>query len=179
MIHYDLRCGDGHIFDGWFRSSAAFDQQAASGLIDCPICASTVVSRALMAPRLGRGAAAPVIEGSAVEAAAASGADADAPASGNAVARVEPDSAGSGAMVVGGAQAMPDQIRAVLQRIRAEVEQRCDYVGPRFAEEARAIHKGAQPRRPIYGETTPDQAEALADEGIEIARVPWVPRADG
>jgi hypothetical protein len=70
-------------------------------------------------------------------------------------------------------------VRAVLQRIRAEVEQKCDYVGQRFAEEARAMHSGESKRRSIYGETTPDQAEALAEEGIDIARIPWVPRADG
>jgi hypothetical protein len=74
---------------------------------------------------------------------------------------------------------LPDEVRAVLQRLRAEVEQRCDYVGPRFADEARAMHHGEQPRRSIYGETTPDEAETLADEGIEVARIPWVPRADG
>lgn len=74
---------------------------------------------------------------------------------------------------------MPAEMRAALQRIRAEVERNCDHVGPRFAEEARAIHRGEAPVRGIYGETTPDQAEALADEGITVARVPWLPRADG
>ena len=51
--------------------------------------------------------------------------------------------------------------------------------GPQFAEEARKIHRGESDRRGIYGETTPEQAEALSDDGIEFARVPWVPRADG
>ena len=73
----------------------------------------------------------------------------------------------------------PDQMRAMLQRMRAEVEKKCDYVGPAFAEEARKIHRGESAQRGIYGETTPDQAEALSDEGIEFARIPWVPRADG
>ncbi len=82
-------------------------------------------------------------------------------------------------MAVGGMPAVPDQVRAVLQRIRAEVEQKCDYVGPRFAEEARAIHEGAVPVRPIYGEATEEQAESLAEDGINVARIPWVPRADG
>jgi hypothetical protein len=74
---------------------------------------------------------------------------------------------------------LPDQMRAMLQRMRAEVEKRCDYVGPSFAEEARKIHSGAAEPRGIYGEATPEQAEALADDGIEVARIPWVPRADG
>jgi hypothetical protein len=167
MIHYDLRCGEGHSFDGWFRSSAAFEQQAGSGLLDCPVCASTSVSRAIMAPRLNRGAAAPsqeaapAREAKSVNAPSTDGAPTAAPA------------------IAAGGQPMPDEVRAVLQRLRSEVERRCDYVGPRFAEEARAIHRGEQSPRPIYGETTPDQAEALADEGIEVARIPWVPRADG
>ena len=74
---------------------------------------------------------------------------------------------------------LPDQMRAMLQRMRAEVEKNCDYVGPAFADEARKIHRGESEQRSIYGETTPDQAEALSDEGIEFARIPWVPRADG
>jgi hypothetical protein len=155
MIHYDLRCAGGHEFDGWFRSSAAFDYQAEEGLLECPACGGTQVSRALMAPRLNRGAAEPA---------------------------PPPESkttSGPPAMAVGGMPSVPDQMRAVLQRIRAEVEQKCDYVGPRFAEEARAIHEGTVPERPIYGEATEEQAEALAEDGINVARIPWVPRADG
>jgi hypothetical protein len=74
---------------------------------------------------------------------------------------------------------MPAQMLAMLQRMRAEVEKHCDYVGPGFAEEARRIHRGESDKRGIYGETTPEQAEALAEEGIEVSRIPWVPRADG
>ncbi len=74
---------------------------------------------------------------------------------------------------------LPDQVRAVLQRVRAEVERSSDYVGPEFAEEARRIHRGESEKRSIYGESTPEQAESLAEEGIEVARIPWVPRADG
>jgi hypothetical protein len=59
------------------------------------------------------------------------------------------------------------------------VERNCDYVGDQFAEEARRIHAGDSEKRGIYGETTPEQAEALAEDGIAVARIPWVPRADG
>ncbi len=57
MIHYSLVCDDGHEFDGWFRDSDAFDAQVAQGLIGCPFCQSTKVSRAVMAPSVARGAA--------------------------------------------------------------------------------------------------------------------------
>ncbi len=73
---------------------------------------------------------------------------------------------------------MPDELRAKLARLRAEIEQRCEDVGTGFADEARRIHNGTADARGIYGETTSEQAEALADEGIEIARIPWVPLAD-
>lgn len=170
MIHYDLRCGAGHSFDGWFPSSAAFDRQATGGLLDCPVCARTDVARAIMSPRLNKGvrprtAAAPVIEHAP---------NGGAPAAGMAVAAPKPVAAPAG-----GPPAIPDQVRAVLQRLRAEIEQKCDYVGPAFADQARAMHEGAAPHRPIYGETTPEQAEALEEDGIEVARIPWVNRADG
>jgi hypothetical protein len=84
----------------------------------------------------------------------------------------------SGPMAMTGG-AIPDQMRAMLQRMRAEVEKHCDYVGPEFAEEARKIHRGESQARSIYGETSPEQAEALSEDGIEFSRIPWVPRADG
>ncbi|MSP05582.1 MAG: DUF1178 family protein [Acetobacteraceae bacterium] len=74
---------------------------------------------------------------------------------------------------------LPADVRAALQRLRAEVEQNCDYVGPEFAEEARKIHRGESDKRGIYGETTQDEAEALTGEGIIVSSIPWVPRADG
>jgi hypothetical protein len=74
---------------------------------------------------------------------------------------------------------IPAQVLAMLQRVRAEVEKQCDYVGTDFAEEARRIHRGDADARGIYGEASADDAEALKDEGIDITRVPWVPRADG
>ena len=161
MIHYDLVCGSGHAFDGWFAGIAAFDQQSSAGLLDCPICASRQVQRAIMAPRLSTGAAPPATP----------------PAAGSAAERAAAGGDGVRTMVAG-PPPVPAQLRAVLQRIRAEIEQKCDYVGPKFAEVARAIHEGAAPARPIYGESTPAEAEALADDGIEVARVPWIPRAD-
>lgn len=54
MIHYALVCDDGHDFDGWFRDSKTFDDQCAQGQIVCPFCASTHVSRGVMAPHVAR-----------------------------------------------------------------------------------------------------------------------------
>ena len=159
MIHYQLCCAEDHAFDGWFKDSAAFDMQAKRGLVACPQCASTAVRRALMAPSIARPRPAP-------------GKDAaPAPSVPQTVPQPPPKLPLAGAM--------PDQLRAALQRVRAEVEAKCEHVGPRFAEEARAIHRGETEARGIYGNATPEQAEALAEEGIEVAAIPWLPRADG
>jgi len=155
MIHYQLRCSADHGFDGWFRDSAAFDAQAERGLVECPACGDTRVNRALMAPRIAKSR--PVLDGK-------TGEPATVPA---------PETPVAGKDAV-----LPDKVRAALQRLRAEVERNCDYVGQDFAEEARRIHHGEAEPRGIYGESTPEQAEALADDGIEVARIPWLPRAD-
>jgi len=159
MIHYQLRCAQEHEFDGWFKDSAAFERQAKRGLVECPNCGNTSVTRALMAPavpRKGNTLPEPI------------------PAT---PAPAQPVQEAKARQVAKGR--IPAQVVAMLQRVRAEIEQNCDYVGPEFAEEARKIHRGESDARGIYGETTEAEAEALAEEGIEIASVPWVPRADG
>src|SRR3546814_395382 len=67
------------------------------------------------------------------------------------------------------------ELRRLLRELRQHVEHNCDYVGERFAEEARKIHYGETDPRGIYGETSDAEAEALEDEGIALARVPWLP----
>lgn len=52
MIVFDLRCPDAHIFEIWFASSEAFEEQRIGGLIACPMCGSTDVVKAVMAPRV-------------------------------------------------------------------------------------------------------------------------------
>lgn len=158
MIHYQLRCEQDHEFDGWFRDSSTFDKQARRGLVECPTCGNTKVTRALMAPAVStREVASP-----------------PQPPSAPAIAPVAPP-----APPVAAGGRIPAQVVALLQRMRAEVERNCDYVGPEFADEARKIHRGESDKRGIYGETTQAEAEALAEEGIEVASIPWVPRADG
>ena len=157
MIHYQLCCDVDHEFDGWFKDSDNFDRQVARKLINCPVCASTKIRRALMAPGIRKkGGAATVIES-------------------------EPPPPAPQPPQLSNRKAagiMPDQVRAALLKLRTEVEKNCDYVGPNFAEEARRIHNGEAQPRGIYGESTDADVEALADDGIEIAQIPWLPRAD-
>ena len=72
----------------------------------------------------------------------------------------------------------PAQFRAALIELRRQVESNCDYVGERFAEEARRIHYGETDPHGIYGEASDEESRALADEGISFGRVPWVPPTD-
>jgi hypothetical protein len=167
MIHYQLRCEDGHEFDGWFKDSAAFDKLSAAGMVQCPTCGGDKVARALMAPAIpkkGRPARNAKPE-------PAPPAAAPVP-----VARPAPLPSGQGQPVTAGP--VPAELRAMLQRLRTEVEKSCDYVGGNFAEEARRMHRGESDRRGIYGEASDADADALRDEGIEVARIPWVPPAD-
>ena len=157
MIHYQLRCGQDHDFDGWFKDSVSFEKQAKRGLIDCPECGGTDVERALMAPALSKRDSLPMTTESAPPPAKTAPATPEKTATGR----------------------MPAQMLAALQRLRAEVEKTSDYVGQDFANRARAIHRGEAEPKSIYGETSEEQAESLAEEGISVARIPWVPRADG
>jgi hypothetical protein len=75
---------------------------------------------------------------------------------------------------------LPDRAQAItlLRTLRKLVEDSHENVGDRFAEEARKIHYGETEQRGIYGEATDEEAEELADEGIEVGKLPWVPLAD-
>ena len=166
MIHYELQCPRSHRFDGWFQNSAAYATQSVQGLLECPICGDGRITQALMAPAVPRkGRARPKPEAVATET------PSDSPPA-NAVVPV------TSATTDMSAGHMPDHVRAMLQKLRVEVEKTCDYVGADFAAEARKIHNGDVAPRAIYGETTPEQAEALADDGIDVSRIPWVPPAD-
>lgn len=69
------------------------------------------------------------------------------------------------------------KMTTMLLALKKHVEENCDYVGDKFAEEARRIHYGETGRRDIYGETTPEEARDLIDEGVEVAPLPIVPPA--
>lgn len=75
-------------------------------------------------------------------------------------------------------KAQAAKVMQALSEVRRQVEENCDYVGPQFAEEARKIHYGETDERGIYGEATKEESKELADEGIEVGVIPWVPRAD-
>lgn len=132
MIRYALRCDNGHYFDGWFRSSAAFDTMQVAGQITCTECGSSEVQKSLMAPALP-----------------SEGARLDAPR---------------------------NPVETAIEKLRQHVEQNSDYVGLKFADEARAMHEGRLPSRAIHGEARPDEARQLIEDGVPVAPLPFTPR---
>lgn len=156
MIRYQLRCGVGHEFEGWFPGSAAFERQAAGGLLSCPHCGAPDVTRALMAPAVHTGMPARQAEATATPA----------------TPMPAPTPPGHAP------QAMPDTMLALLQKIRETVETHCDDVGDGFAEEALGMHRGEREARGIYGSMTEEEHAELDEAGVEIHAIPWVRRAD-
>jgi hypothetical protein len=157
MIVFDLKCAHDHVFEAWFGSSADYQAQSARGLVACPICGDSRVAKAVMAPAVAS-------KGNQTRRGAPTDPSADAPA--------EPAPAPITAHPPEAVKAM----LAALAEAQAKVESSCDYVGDRFADEARAIHHGEVEHRGIYGEATLEQAAALRDEGIEVAALPFRPK---
>jgi hypothetical protein len=157
MIRYALVCDKGHDFESWFADSAAYDEQAKRKLIACPHCGSAKVEKAIMAPRLAgsRKGAAPV----------------EMPAESPAAAPEKPQEKAPVAML----SPQERELRTKLKELRNHLTQNADNVGPKFPEEARKMHYGEIEHRSIYGEATPDDAKALAEEGIEFHPLPILP----
>ena len=169
MIVYDLKCRKDHVFETWFRDSAAYEEQVAAGAIACPVCGSKKIEKALMAPRLARGGRARDDAGGGPARDGAEGGPGDGPGGG-------PGGEMTTRMVKGTAGAA--ELMGQLRELRQKVEETCDYVGGNFAEEARKIHYGEQDPRNIYGETSDQQAKELHEEGVTFNRIPWAPRHD-
>lgn len=154
MIHYNLRCAEGHAFDSWFQSSSAYETQEKRGLVSCPVCGSTKVERAIMAPQIvgtkGR-------ESATSEPAPVPATEVTAPAATPLL------------------MAQDQELRAKLKELRDHIVKNADNVGERFPAEARKMHYGDVEHRPIFGEASPDEARALIDEGVEVMPLPVLP----
>jgi hypothetical protein len=138
VIKYALICEQEHAFEGWFGSSSDYDDQAARGLVECPVCASVRVVKQIMAPA-----------------------------------------------VAGTKRTTPSDLSPQMQamfmeaagKVRKHVEENFDYVGDRFAREARDIHEGRSEDRGIYGEASPAQVKELVEDGVRVAPLPPKPPA--
>jgi hypothetical protein len=152
MILYQLRCGKEHEFEAWFKDGQTCERQLVRKSIECPVCGNRKVAKALMAPRIG---ASEKKKKQPLNLPAKPPADSQQPMS-----------------------VMATAMRQHLQEIRTKIEANCDYVGEKFPEEARKIHYGETEARGIYGEASEQEHQELVEEGVEVARVPWLPRSD-
>lgn len=146
MIVYDLHCADGHRFEGWFASSAAFAEQREHGLIECPECGSEEISKAPMAPAV--------------------------PAKGNQQAGTVVKKSGK---PVTNREIPPEvhQAMRALAEAQARALRKSTYVGDGFAEESRAMHYGEKEVEAIHGKATVREAKELIEEGIAVAPLPF------
>jgi hypothetical protein len=152
MIVFDLRCDlSGHVFEAWFSSSSAFEDQQKKHLIACPVCNDTSVSKAIMAPNIG--------------------------AKGNALAV---QSAAPEPVTLSPEGAAKEELRALFGRIaevQAEAIKSSQWVGKDFERQARAMDAGDLPQGPIHGNATAEQAKDMIADGIAVMPllIPIVP----
>lgn len=146
MIQYSLKCESEHSFDSWFQSSSAYEALKSAGHVECPVCGSKDVQKAIMAPRVTssrRKAAEPV------------------PA---APAQTQPVVA-----------APNPEMQKALAEMKRQVEANSDYVGDKFVSEARAMHLGDAPERAIYGQANLQEAKSLIEDGVPVMPLPFTP----
>jgi hypothetical protein len=137
VISYALACDNDHKFEAWFRNAAAYDEQHARGIVTCPVCSSTSVEKALMAPSVSR--------------------------------------AGSEKASLSIGHPEHKKLREAMIALRNKVTSEADYVGDKFADEARKIHfKEVEPRG-IYGEATREEVSGLIEDGVDFMPLPNIP----
>lgn len=185
MIRYTVRCKAGHDFEGWYKDSKTYESLQTAGAIACPECGATDVRRAPMAPALSGTKATRRDDGPGESESdtAQNGAGGGGSAGGGLPASADASPAAPDTAIAISAEDakrihVMGKIREALVEVRRHVEQNADYVGPKFADEARKIHYGETEERSIYGEATEAESEELAEEGIEFGRIPWAPKSD-
>jgi hypothetical protein len=137
VINYALICNNEHKFEAWFRNAQAYEEQAARGVLICPVCDSHDVQKQMMAPSIAR--------------------------------------AGGEKVSLSIGHPEHRQLRDALRALRRKVESEADYVGDKFAEEARKIHFKEVDPRGIYGEATREETAALLEDGVDFMPLPNIP----
>jgi hypothetical protein len=148
MISFDLKCTHDHVFEAWFRSSAAYDEQRAAGLVACPVCGDASVAKAVMAPAVA--------------------------AKGNqrpAAAMPEEDAAQAPVAMAHGAggEARMKALLAEIAEAQSRALEKSEWVGDKFAEQVRAMHYGEKDHALVHGTADSREARAMMEEGLPVA----------
>ena len=154
MKVYNLACPLDHRFEGWFASEQDCLAQQDKGMIACPVCDSTEITRMPSAPHIGKSSSTEL-----------------------ALPKAEPQSHSGGVVALTGSDHshLEAQVQAAFLKGMRELMGRSEDVGNSFADEARKIHYKESPERSIRGQTTLDEAEALREEGIDVLSMPMIP----
>ena len=154
MKVYNLACPLDHRFEGWFASEEDCLAQQDKGMLACPICDSTEISRMPSAPHIGKSFSTELT-----------------------VPTAQPDQVSGGVVALTGNDhsQLEAQVQAAFLKGMRELMGRSEDVGDSFADEARKIHYKESPERSIRGQTTLDEAESLREEGIEVLAMPMLP----
>ena len=139
----NLQCAHAHAFEGWFGSEDDFQGQLARGLVECPLCGDSAITKLPSAPRLNLGATEP------------------APAAATATQPKQEVMSAPNA-----------QLQAAWMQLVKQVMANTEDVGERFADEARKIHYGETEERGIRGQASREETQALLEEGIGVLPLP-------
>ena len=183
MIKYLLICDLTHEFECWFQTGAAFDAQNQAGLVTCPVCDSVKVRRALMTPNLASPKRRrddvrrlPMAEtGHQAGNIAPSSKTASGQTASAHVAASKPDPFKPTSLQAVPSQAALGEAIAELRQLQRKVKSECRDVGTDFATEVRKMHYGDSEPENVYGQSSAEERESLADEGIDIVTLPWLP----
>ena len=145
MIVFDLLCGNGHRFEGWFGSAEDFASQRDRSLLCCPSCGSGEVSRVPSATRANLGAPQPKAAAQPTK---------------------MPEMEGKDPFAIA---------QMLYSRMLDDLLTKSEDVGKAFPAEARKIFYNESPARAIRGQATSEEHEELVDEGIPVARLPVPP----
>lgn len=145
MIQYSLICENDHKFEAWFKNASAYDVQSEKGVLECPLCGTRTVNKALMAPAVGKKS--------------------------NQKAEAAPQKT----MALSAGHPEQQEVREALRRLRSKVESEAEYVGDRFAEEVRKMADDAEQKRGIYGEATAEEVTSLIEDEIDFMPLPRLP----
>lgn len=154
MKVYNLACPLDHRFEGWFASEEDCLAQQDKGMLACPVCDSTEITRMPSAPRIGKSSSAEL-----------------------AIPKAECENLNGGVVALTGNDhsQFEAQVQAAFLKGMRDLMGRSEDVGDSFADEARRIHYKESPERSIRGQTTLDEVEALREEGIDVLSMPMIP----
>ncbi len=166
MIQYSLICENSHKFEAWFKNSLAFDEQTGLGIVSCPLCNVSKVSKALMAPSVGSksNSGDDLVVAQQQQQKSIAGGQTDGQAGDN-----------KQSLTVSLGHPDQEKLQKIIRKLREKITAESDYVGKDFAVEARKIHEEESKARSIYGEATPDETAALIEDGVEIIALPTLP----